>query len=241
MIRAVLRTALKAASGLGLARREGSYPGFDRQQLRHRTVAKALSEELPDRNASILDVGCGTGGLSRVLHESGYLQLAGCDWLAEDEVDGPPGFAYRQVDLNRDGLSGYSDAGFDVIVCSDVVEHLENPAAILREFARVLRPGGTALVSLPNAFNALERLSWLMRGNSTRYKREKSTNEFGHISVIPRDVLHSLAARAGLEVGGARGGYCYLDGYMLLPGRDVSPGYSYNVIWTLRKPPATAC
>ena len=130
----------------------------------------------------VLDVGCGTGGLARVIAENGYSRLSGCDWLAEEKVEhAPTGFAYRQVDLNRDGLAGYADASFDAVVCSDVVEHLENPAAALREIARVLRPGGAALVSLPNAFNALERLYWLTRGNSTRYKREKSTSEFGHI------------------------------------------------------------
>jgi 2-polyprenyl-6-hydroxyphenyl methylase/3-demethylubiquinone-9 3-methyltransferase len=240
-MRSILRAALKAASGIGLAREEGAAPGFTRQGLRHRAVAEAFAVEVPERAATVLDVGCGTGGLSELLHAKGYSRLAGCDWLPSGAVDrAPPDYEYQQVDLNAEGLGAYGDASIDALVCSDVIEHLENPAAMLREFARVLRPGGVAVVSLPNAFNMLERVSWLVTGNSTRYKREQSTSEFGHISVIPANVLNSLAARAGLKVTGRYGGYFYLDGYMVLPGRDLSPRFSYNIIWTLRKPDSAA-
>ena len=236
MMRTILRAGLKVASGLGLARPEGASPGFTRQGLRHRAVAAALAEHVPDRGVSVLDVGCGTGGLSSRLHENGYALLAGCDWLPMEAVEhAPPGFAYTHVDLNADALCAYADGSVDAIVCSDVLEHLENPARMLREFARVLRPGGTAVVSLPNAFNAVERICWLAKGNSTRYKREGSPDEFGHISILPSAVLASLATRAGLEVIASRGGYFYLDGYMILPDRDLSPRFSYNIIWVLRR------
>lgn len=237
MLRAILRSGLKGLSAARLARPEGVEPAFNRQSLRHQAVAKCFAAQLPDRNVRALDVGCGEGALSSLLHDQGYKALEGCDWLPEDRVcKAPAGYAYRQVDLNADGLTAYASESLGAIVCSDVIEHLENPAAALREFARVLVPGGKAIVSLPNAFNLLERISWLATGNSTRYKREQSVGEFGHISIIPRDVMLSLAARAGLTVVGTEGGYAYVDGYVLMPNRVFSPALSYNIIWVLQKP-----
>lgn len=237
MLRKLLRSLLALSQTIGLARKEDAASGFNRQHLRHRSVADALAKSQPDRAARILDVGCGLGGLSSRLAEAGYTRLSGCDWLGADAVSSaPPGFAYTQVDLNRDGLSAFADGSFDAIVCSDVVEHLENPAAILREFRRLLVPGGVAIMSIPNGFNLLERLSWLTSGNSTRYKRELSVTEFGHISVLPSQVLASLAARAGLNLQRPIGGYAYLDGYILRGGRSMSPTFSYNIIWPLVRP-----
>ncbi len=236
-MRTILRAGLKAASGIGLARQEGSLPGFNRQALRHQSVADVFSVEVQNRDSKTLDVGCGEGSLAAILRSKGFTSLAGCDWLPHEKVTrAPDGFAFRQIDLNGEGLTAYDPTSFDAIICSDVLEHLENPAAALREFARVLVPGGKAIVSLPNAFNLLERVSWFATGNSTRYKRETSTNEFGHISVLPRDVMYSLAARAELDIVGTSGGYAYLDGYVVMPRRAFSTAMSYNIVWTLRKP-----
>lgn len=234
---AVLRTALRAmlrlASGAGIARLEGSSPGLSRQSLRHRSVAATVAQYV-GKEAAILDVGCGQGQLSAVLQANGYTALHGCDWLPEAEVaNAPEDFAYCEVDLNAQGLAAYGSASFDAIVCSDVLEHLENPAAMLREFARVLRPRGRVIVSLPNAFNVFERISWLVTGNSTRYKREMTTSEFGHISVLPENVLKSLAARAGLRLTATSGGSAYLDNYFILPSRDLSILFSYNIVFLL--------
>jgi len=237
MLRAILRSGLKGLSAVNLARPDGADPTFTRQSLRHQSVVECFKANVPDRAARVLDIGCGEGGLSALLDQAGYTALHGCDWLpAEKVAKAPPGYDYRAVDLNADGLAGYASDGFDAVVCSDVIEHLENAAFALREIARVLSPGATAIISLPNAFNLLERVSWLATGNSTRYKRELSVSEFGHISIIPRDVMHSLAARAGLNVVGTQGGYAYMDGYVLMPSRVFSPSLSYNIIWILQKP-----
>ncbi|MXO63105.1 class I SAM-dependent methyltransferase [Qipengyuania oceanensis] len=237
MLRNILRGALRAGAAVGAAQHETASDGFNRQSMRHTTVADKVASRIHDRSSRVLDVGCGKGGLSKHLAARGFTHLSGCDWLPQDQVDAmPDGFSYRRVDLNAEALSAYRDAEFDAIVASDVLEHLENPASILREIARVLTPGGLAFVSLPNAFNVVERVAWLARGNSTRYKTESSPEEFGHISILSSDVLRSLARRAGLEVCESSGGYFYLDGFFIMPKKEFSPRFSYNIIWTLRKP-----
>lgn len=236
MMRRALRAVLAAGTKLGLTEKEGSRPDASRSRLRHLAVADVFGREVPERSANILDVGCGQGALSRELQERGYLRLSGCDWLPCEALTAKArDFNYAQVDINATGLAHYADSSFDAVVCSDVIEHLENPAKALAEIARVLRTGGKAVVSVPNAFNLMERLSWALSGNSTRYKQEASTSEFGHIAVLPSHVMQSLAARAGLLIAARSGGYSYLDGFFILPKKRLSLLMSYNEILVMVK------
>ena len=230
------RLPFSAAAKVGVGKREDpSRPELSRTGLRHLAVRDYLAAREVPRGIRILDVGCGDAALARLLTDSGYTSIEGCDWLPESAVEWPSeGGAYRRVDLNAQGLEPFAEASFDVVLCSDVIEHLENPSAMLREIRRVLRPGGVAIVTLPNAFNLLERFCWLVRGNSTRYKPEQSTDEFGHISVIPSDVMKSLAARAGLNIVHVEGGYGFFDGYVVR--KRLGTKLSYNIMWVLEKP-----
>ena len=140
---------------------------------------------------------------------------------------------YKNVDLNKEFLNAYETGTFDLVLCSDVLEHLENPAAVLRELARVAKPEATVIISLPNAFNWVERLAILLTGNSTRYRTE-SPDEFGHISMLPTAILHSLCQRTTLSIRAVRGGFAYFGRWFLLPGRICSPHWSYYVIYRMQ-------
>lgn len=68
-----------------------------------------------------------------------------------EELAANPLLSARVVqDLNRDGMTPFGDAGFDAVVCSLSVEYLLDPARIVRECARVLRPGGLLLFGFSN-------------------------------------------------------------------------------------------
>ena len=58
--------------------------------------------------------------------------------------------AELDVDLDVDGLAGLGDRAFDAVVACHVIEHLANPVAALREFERVLRPGGRLVLVVPD-------------------------------------------------------------------------------------------
>ena len=239
LLRRIGRLPFGAAAGIGLGARENpASPGLSRTGLRHLGIRDYLADRKIPHDAAMLDVGCGNAALARLLTESGYRSLSGCDWIAEAEVAWPnAGGTYRRVDLNAEGLAPFADDSFDVVICSDVIEHLENASLMLREIRRVLRPGGLAVVTLPNAFNLVERLCWFLRGNSTRYKAEQSLDEHGHITVVPSDVMRSLAARAGLGIVHVQGGYGYFDGYVVR--KKLGTGLSYNIMWVLEKPGGT--
>jgi 2-polyprenyl-3-methyl-5-hydroxy-6-metoxy-1,4-benzoquinol methylase len=99
----------------------------------------------------VLDAGCGTG------YGSNILARAGADEVVAVDIDGPTVERARNAaenvvtlcvaDLHR--LS-FDDASFDVVVCFEVLEHVEEPETVLDELARVLQPGGVLVVSSPN-------------------------------------------------------------------------------------------
>ena len=181
------------------ARERRGEAALDRQLRRHREIIAFLLRHRAPGAVDVLDVGCGNGGLLRALDRAGFARLQGCDLKPGIRSDELPGLRVHQVDLDASGLDVYPAHGFDLLVCSDVLEHLERPAFALREMARVMRPQADLFLSIPNAFNRFERLEILRTGNSTRYARS-APPVYGHIGMLPLHVLQSLCDRAGLAI-----------------------------------------
>lgn len=88
----------------------------------------------------------------------------------------PKGFEVFSLDLYSTGTRGrfvradlncalpFASAAFDYVLCSESMQYLENHAALMREFSRVLKTGGSAVISTPNVLNAASRLYFLQRG-----------------------------------------------------------------------------
>jgi SAM-dependent methyltransferase len=68
------------------------------------------------------------------------------------------------------GTLPYPDKAFDYVACVEGLEHIENPQQAVREFKRVLRPGGHLITSVPNMLNIEERLKWLFHGYTSHFK-----------------------------------------------------------------------
>lgn len=182
-----------------------------------------------DKRVRMLDVGCGLGSLALILRRNGFEHVQGVDFLDPGQLqrDALESMErYVQVNLNEAGLAAFAPESFDIVVSSDVIEHIESPAFLLREIARVLVPGGALFLTYPNAFNMFERLVLLATGNSTRYRTE-APGSHGHISMLPRHVLVSLATRAGLRIEREGRGYCMFASTMIMPKRNFGPAWSF--------------
>ncbi len=122
-----------------------------------------LFESLPRGRA--LDVPAGRGAMSRWLAERGY-DVVACD--LHPQLFDAPGIAIRRGDLNSH--LPFADGEFDYVVCIEGLEHIENPHQAVREFARVLRLGGRAIITVPNILNIEERLKNLLHGHTSHFK-----------------------------------------------------------------------
>jgi methionine biosynthesis protein MetW len=103
---------------------------------------------LPE-NKRVLDVGCGTGSMSKLLADLRGVQLVGIEPdLARAEKARERGLEVRHGLLDESALH---DLGlFDVVVFADVLEHLSDPWSVLNFAQRMLAPSGMVIASVPN-------------------------------------------------------------------------------------------
>jgi len=111
-----------------------------------------------------LDAGCGSGALSR------WLAARGCGVLGVDASHEMVGAANQSAQLQEysERLDfvritsvahlALDDASLDGVLCSSVLEYMPDPSACLAEFARVLKPGGLLVVSVPNRNSLVRRM-----------------------------------------------------------------------------------
>jgi 2-polyprenyl-3-methyl-5-hydroxy-6-metoxy-1,4-benzoquinol methylase len=95
-------------------------------------------------------------------------------------------------DLNKP-LSNHDNA-FDVVVAAEVIEHLENPRFMIREIFRILRPGGTALITTPNNESWRSLAALLLRGH---YASFGDLSYPAHITPLLRKDLTRIFIEAG--------------------------------------------
>lgn len=165
----------------------------------HTAVLRLLDKRPAPRGSRALDVGSGEGRLIRQLRSRFGWETAACDFTADYmKVPDQP---VDLVDLNVAKLP-YPDASFDVVTCTEVIEHLENYRGLIREIFRVLRPGGRVVFSTPNILNLKSRWRYLYAGFWNLYgplpvKNRNPADTDGHINPVTFFHLgHSL-----LELG----------------------------------------
>jgi 2-polyprenyl-3-methyl-5-hydroxy-6-metoxy-1,4-benzoquinol methylase len=130
----------------------------------HSTVARLLADR--DAAGTLADVGCGAGDLWRAL--SG--RFAHCIGVDAARYDGLPGHLdFRLVDLDSARLP-IADCSVDAAAAVEVIEHLENPRALLRELVRIVRPGGWVVVTTPNQLSVLSLLTLIVKGRFAAFQ-----------------------------------------------------------------------
>jgi 2-polyprenyl-3-methyl-5-hydroxy-6-metoxy-1,4-benzoquinol methylase len=107
----------------------------------------------------VLDLGCRDGALTRVY--AGGNEVVGVDADRDALAEAArQGIETHWADL--DEPLDFADGSFDVVVAGELLEHLRDPHRLVADARRVLRPGGTLVASVPNAYRLKNRVLFLL-------------------------------------------------------------------------------
>lgn len=138
----------------------------------------------------VLEIGCGAGQFIRAIKQlRPELDCHGCDIsvyaVEEAKHHTDDGVSYAVSDVRFP----YGDSFFDAVLIFDVLEHVEDPAALLTEMQRVLKPGGIAYCFVPCEGDALSLWHLL---DKLDLKHDLTKKHAGHINYFSRESLLAL-------------------------------------------------
>lgn len=153
----------------------------------------------------VLDLGCGEG--RHVIHAylDSDVHAVGADLCLEDLVTTQQKFDEFAGEkaasenssfglLQTDAMKlPFADDTFDKIICSEVLEHIPDYQAVIKEIERILKPGGHFVASVPRYWP--EKICWA-------FSDEYHANEGGHLRIFKADSLRSQIENAGFAFFG---------------------------------------
>lgn len=152
---------------------------------RRRLFRDAIQELGLPRDAAILDIGTSTGSNLRMLKDIGFTNVQGLD----PDDDAIRFCAEKGLGVVRKGdvcSMPFGNAEFDLVLATDIIEHVDDDVAALLEIRRVLKPGGRAIVTVP-AFKFLWGLQDEVAHHKRRYTRRQLLERLQKAGLRPHD------------------------------------------------------
>ena len=183
----------------------------------HDFVGNTVLVPLVRPGLKVADLGAGPGAMAA------RLAAMGCDVLAADLTKNgfAAGLPHVTVDFNQPDFAALlGPRQFGLVTAIEVIEHVESPIGFLRNIARLLAPGGVAVLTTPNVDALPARFKFFLTG---RIRTMDEHGEPTHISPIFFDLLQ----RQFLPLAGLR-----LRQHLVFPAR----GYQLSrksVAWTM--------
>ncbi len=155
-----------------------------------------------------LNLGTGEGDYDRMI--AGYAQsLVGCDVNEEDLVHARrlnQGVLNLHYETNDALNLTYADQTFDLVVSCEVIEHVGKPDIMVKEIARVLKPGGLLIMTFPSrefpfTYDPVNRIwQWIKKDTDQENLISQGAYAFGHEYLIGSADYKKWAADSGFEV-----------------------------------------
>ena len=143
---------------------------------------------------SAIDIGCGEGRLCYELWQHGWQTVIGLDVSTPRVMRARTRYPHLSFYNAEIGEIGVPPGSFDLMVMDNVIEHLPNPLAMVRELGRYLAPSGRLIIITPNMESGHFRLL------GSRWTPELAPH--AHVYLFTPRSLHQLVCVAGLRVQG---------------------------------------
>ena len=167
----------------------------------HDVVQSLVARLGPAAGRKALDAPLGMGAMAFHLHAAGY-EVFGADMDLQQSADLPAAITRKRCNLAVQ--LPFPDASFDLVTSLEGIEHVENHFQMLRELARVTKPGGRLILSTPNICNLEERLNYVVQGTFYRFidraEIEEKGSGFDHQNLIGFVQLRQVIDWAGFAV-----------------------------------------
>jgi len=185
----------------------GSATSVENELILNWYPPRILARLGPLQNASLLELGLGHGYTTALFnrHFSRHVVIEG-----SGEVIAL--FRAQYPDLHIELVESYfehyqSDSRFDVVMMGFILEHVDDPAVVLRRFKPLLKPGGRLYVAVPNAKSLNRRLGLAMGKINDIYELNANDHALGHQRQFCRDTLKALLTEEGFRVTWEEGIY----------------------------------
>lgn len=148
------------------------------------------------RYAQVLELGCGDGSMSRLMHEQCQAHIIGIDrnpeivWQAQRYCD----YVFIEDLDDPHSLDALEGEKFDVITLVDVLEHLKHPETLLKRLQPLLLDEGQILLSIPNVAHASVRLELL---NGQFDYEQAGILDMTHLKFFTLKSIQAMLGRAG--------------------------------------------
>jgi SAM-dependent methyltransferase len=179
----------------------------ERRRLFGRMIA---GMKLPS-DARILDIGTSTGTNLRMLRDLGFTNFEGLD-QSEEAIRWCADKGLGKVTAGDVCKLPFAEGSFDLVLATDIIEHVDDDVGALREIRRILKPEGRVLITVP-AF----RMLWGLQDDVSHHKRRYRAHElleriaaadlragqrfyFNYLLFLPILCVRTLVRRAGIRM-----------------------------------------
>ena len=169
---------------------------------KNETHGKVIAIMEKEPRGKVLDVPTGTKILADRLKKIGF-EVSWCD--INSSYFSISDLAFEIGDLNHS--LPYPNGSFDFIACIEGLEHLENPFNAIREFHRLLKPGGKVFLSFPNYLNIERRLRFLITGLFSKIPSPKKLGKdrfenlwMLHLTPLTYPILKLVMEHSGFKI-----------------------------------------
>ena len=146
---------------------------------------------------SLLDLGCGSGLITKNISDMGF-KVKGIDF-SPVAVQKAKNNGIEAVVANLDEGIAEPDASWDIVLASDIIEHIFDPISVIKEAARVIKPNGHLLITIPNDVSIMVRLKTLL-GISHQEIMYKRSGFYKHHTFFTKRLLEFMLTLADLSI-----------------------------------------